>query len=94
MPEPGPLIPDVVWNVLQWTAMATTLIAAWLVASTAPGRRAIGFWCFLASNALWIAWGIHDGAFALVALQVGLAGLNIRGGRKNEAVATGSAQAQ
>ena len=93
MPEPGPLISDVFWNVLQWTAMATTLVAAWLVASTAPARRAIGFWIFLASNALWIAWGIHDGAFALVALQFGLAGLNIRGGRKNEVDAAGSPRA-
>ena len=59
--------------------MAVTLLAAWLVASTHKRRREIGFWVFLASNALWIAWGWHSGAWALVALQLGLAAMNIRG---------------
>ncbi len=71
-------------DLIQWPAMAVTVLAAWLVASTHKHRREIGFWVFLASNALWIAWGIHDHAYALIALQVGLAVLNIRGVAKNE----------
>lgn len=69
---------------LQWPAMAATLLSAWLVASKRKDRRQWGFWIFLVSNVLWIAWGIHDHAYALIALQVGLAGLNLRGVAKNE----------
>jgi hypothetical protein len=69
-------------DLVQWPAMAVTLLAAWLVASTHKRRREIGFWVFLASNALWIAWGWHSGAWALVALQLGLAAMNIRGAKK------------
>jgi hypothetical protein len=69
-------------NALQWPAMAVTLLASWLVASTQEGRRNTGFWVFLLSNVLWIGWGLHDGAFALIALQVGLAAMNIRGALK------------
>ncbi|MEP7063841.1 MAG: hypothetical protein ABI881_15740 [Betaproteobacteria bacterium] len=78
-------------DLLQWPAMATTIVAAWLVASRAHHRREIGFWCFLLSNALWVAWGLHDRAYALVTLQVVLALLNIRGADKN-ADAPASAQ--
>ena len=69
-------------NLIQWPAMGITLAASWLVASTKESRRNIGFWIFLLSNVLWVVWGLHDGAFALVALQIGLAGLNIRGAIK------------
>jgi hypothetical protein len=71
-------------DLLQWPAMAVTLAAAWLVASRKKNRREIGFWCFIASNLLWIAWGWHDHAWALIALQVGLFVLNLRGARNNE----------
>ena len=71
-------------SLLQWPAMAVTVVAAWLVASTRPARRHAGFWLFLASNVLWVAWGLHAGAWALIALQVGLAALNIRGLFKTE----------
>jgi hypothetical protein len=77
---------DLDW--LQWPAMVVTVAAAWLVGSTSRRRRTIGFWTFLASNALWIAWGWLDHAFALVALQVCLAAMNIRGARKNDPDAT------
>ncbi|WP_439519545.1 hypothetical protein [Hydrogenophaga sp.] len=70
-------------DLLQWPAMLVTLLAAWLVASTRPWRRLVGFWTFLASNVMWVAWGWHAGAYALIALQVGLAVLNIRGAVKN-----------
>ena len=71
-------------DLVQWPAMLVTVLAAWLVASTHKRRREIGFWVFLASNALWIAWGIPAHAWALVALQFCLAALNVRGAFKNE----------
>lgn len=69
---------------MQWPAMAVMLIASWLVASTSEGRRNAGFWLFLFSNALWIAWGWNEHAPALVTLQVGLAIMNIRGAMKTD----------
>lgn len=60
------------------------MLASYLVASRLPHKRAIGFWCFLASNVLWTIWGVHDTAWALVGLQFFLAALNIRGVYKNE----------
>ena len=71
-------------DLLQWPAMVATVVAAWLVASRSAPKRAIGFWVFLASNALWVAWGFHDHAYALVGLQFFLAALNVRGVYKNE----------
>ena len=69
---------------LQWPAMGVTIAAAWLVGSTHRARRCAGFWLFLLSNALWIAWGWHAGAFALVTLQGALAAMNVRGMSKAE----------
>jgi hypothetical protein len=69
---------------VQWPAMVVTLLSAWLVASQEKGRRQWGFWLFLTSNVLWIAWGVYAKAYALVTLQVGLALLNMRGVKKNE----------
>ena len=62
--------------------MVASVIAAWLVASSRDEKRGWGFWIFLLSNVLWVAWGIHAQAYALVALQVCLAALNIRGVKK------------
>ena len=73
-----------IFNLLQWPAMAVTITASWLVASSNERHRNIGFWVFLVSNVLWIAWGWHDGAMALIALQVSLAAMNIRGAMKTE----------
>ncbi|GAC1039530.1 hypothetical protein thsps117_42880 [Pseudomonas sp. No.117] len=70
-------------DLLQWPAMAITLLAAWLVASQRQGRRNLGFWVFLLSNALWIAWGLQAEAYALIVLQLGLAAMNLRGVRRN-----------
>jgi hypothetical protein len=72
-------------NLMQWPAMAVTLLAAWLVASRARQRRNWGFWVYLLSNVLWVVWGWSTQAYALIALQVGLAAMNIRGARKTEA---------
>jgi hypothetical protein len=69
---------------IQWPAMLITLLAAWLVASQRKGKRQWGFWLFLVSNVLWIAWGWHASAYALIVLQFGLALLNSRGVAKNE----------
>lgn len=69
-------------DTVQWPAMAVTIVAAWLVASKSERRRNIGFWVFLASNALWIVWGVHSQSWALVVLQVSLAVMNIRGASK------------
>ena len=71
-------------DLLQWPAMVITVVAAYLVGSRSAHKRAIGFWCFLASNVLWVVWGLHDRAYALVGLQFFLAALNFRGAYKNE----------
>jgi hypothetical protein len=63
--------------------MLVTVIAAWFVASRSRLRRKIGFWLFLLSNVLWLCWGLHSRAYALVALQCCLAVMNIRGERRN-----------
>jgi hypothetical protein len=71
-------------DLLQWPAFAASLLAAWLVASRSTRRRNAGFWVFLVSNVLWIGWGWHAHAWALIALQFGLAMLNVRGLHKTE----------
>jgi hypothetical protein len=72
-------------NLVQWPAMAVTVVASWLVASTEARRRNVGFWLFLLSNALWVVWGVHSGAPALITLQVALAAMNVRGALKTDA---------
>jgi hypothetical protein len=71
-------------DLIQWPAMVVTIVAAWGAASERKVRRRIGFWLFLLSNLLWIAWGWHAGAWALILLQVGLAVMNVRGARNND----------
>lgn len=71
-------------DLLQWPAFVASVAAAWLVASNNKGRRNAGFWVFLGSNVLWVIWGVHTQALALIALQVCLAVLNIRGLFKTE----------
>lgn len=75
---------DSLLDFMQWPAMLATLIAAWLVAYPEKRYRNYGFWGYLLSNVLWIVWGWHDGAYAIVVLQLGLAALNIRGVCKTE----------
>lgn len=70
-------------DLVQWPAMAVTVVASWFVASSQRRRRSIGFWLFLASNVLWIVWGVHANAYALIVLQLFLAVTNIRGERRN-----------
>ena len=72
-------------DLIQWPAMVVTVAAAWLIASQRKFKRNWAFWLFLLSNVLWIAWGVHDCAYALIFLQLCLASLNIRGTIKNRA---------
>lgn len=71
-------------DALQWPAMAATLVASWMVASQRKRKRNLGFWLFILSNVLWLAWGWHTKAWALMALQLGLFVLNLRAARKND----------
>src|SRR4051812_32336062 len=77
-------------DLLQWPAMVATVVAAWLVASQSRRRRTWGFWWFLASNVLWLAWGWHAHAWAVMVLQLCLAVLNVRGAKKNDPDASAS----
>jgi len=77
-------------DLLQWPAMALTVAAAWLVASSRKRKRNIGFWLFLTSNVLWVAWGIPASAYAVVVLQIFLAALNLRGLFKTDPAREGS----
>jgi len=79
MPDAAALL-----DALQWPAMVVTVVAAWLVGSRQPRKRAVGFWLFLASNVLWVVWGLHTRAWALITLQVFLAVFNLRGAFKND----------
>jgi DNA end-binding protein Ku len=58
--------------------------AAFLVGARHAKKRVVGFWTFILSNVLWIVWGVHDGAWALIALQAGLAAMNVRAIVRNE----------
>src|SRR3954467_10390555 len=71
-------------DLLQWPAMVVTALAAWFVGNQSKRGRSIGFWLFLVSNVLWIIWGWHDHAYALITLQIALAVINIRGAEKND----------
>ena len=68
--------------------MIVTVVAAWMVASQKKFKRNWGFWLFLLSNVLWIAWGIPDHAYALIVLQLCLALMNIRGAIKSRSEAS------
>lgn len=70
-------------ELLEWPAMAVTVLAAWCIGSHRPRRRMVGFCCFIASNLLWSVWGWEAEAWALIVLQVVLFLMNLRGWRKN-----------
>jgi hypothetical protein len=92
---------DTLIDLLQWPAMAVTLCAAFLVGARHARRRVFGFYTFILSNLLWIVWGLHDEAWALITLQLGLLAMNVRaifrnhqeaeaeakGGKRDEATA-------
>ncbi|MHC8386575.1 hypothetical protein ACYZTM_00610 [Pseudomonas sp. MDT2-39-1] len=68
---------------VQWPAMLITVLAAWLIGSQKPSRRVWGFSCFIVSNLLWVIWGYHTNAYALIVLQFCLCAMNLRGFKKN-----------
>jgi hypothetical protein len=69
---------------LQWPAMVVNILAVWLLTSQSKGKRHWGFLLSLVSNVLWVTWGWHAQAFAVIGLQVALATINVRGVRKTE----------
>ena len=79
---------DTLIDLLQWPAMAVTLCAAFLVGARHARRRIVGFYTFIVSNILWIVWGVHDEAWALIVLQAGLCAMNIRGIVRNDEAET------
>ena len=70
-------------ELLQWPAMAITVLAAWFMGSVRARRRVIAFWCFTAGNALWVIWGASHDAYGLITLEIILALMNMRGLKKN-----------
>ena len=76
-------------SALQWPAMVITLTAAWLVASRSTSKRHWGFWCFIASNIIWIVWAWSEHTYALIVMQLGLFAINIKGARKNQSEDSG-----
>jgi hypothetical protein len=70
--------------------MLVTIGASWYVASGKKERRKRGFYMFLASNVLWVAWGLPVHAYGLLVLQLFLALMNIRGILKAEPGGAGS----
>ena len=79
------------FDYMQWPALIVTVIASWLVSVTQKSERKTGFWLFLLSNALWIAWGAYAHAYALIVLQICLAVSNIHGVIKNQKKSKASA---
>jgi hypothetical protein len=72
------------FGMLQWPAMVISLAAAWWMGSRRPGKRIVAFGLLILGNLMWIAWGWGEDARALIALNVGLMALNVRGILKNE----------
>jgi hypothetical protein len=85
---------DSLIDLLQWPAMAVTLAAAFLVGARHARRRTFGFYTFIVSNILWIVWGVHDDAWALIALQAGLFAMNVRAIVRNHKEAAAEAREQ
>jgi len=75
---------DEVLALLEWPAMAITLAAAWWMGSQRAKRRILAFSLLIVGNLLWIGWGWGESAWALIALNLGLLGLNVRGIAKND----------
>lgn len=72
------------FNLLQWPAMVINVLAVWLLTYQSKRKRHAGFLCSLLSNGLWVLWGWHVQAFAVIGLQIALATLNVRGAKKTD----------
>lgn len=64
--------------------MAITLVAAWWMGSKQASKRVVAFAMLIVGNLMWMAWGWGESAWALIALNLGLLAMNIRGIIKNE----------
>ncbi len=64
--------------------MVINILSVWMLTSQSRGKRHAGFLLSLLSNLLWVIWGWHVQAFAVLGLQIALATLNIHGVRKTE----------
>ena len=71
-------------SLIQWPAMVVNILSVWLLTSQCRHKRHTGFVLSLVSNALWVVWGLHVQAFAVLGLQVALATLNFRGVKKTD----------
>ncbi|MBN9125218.1 MAG: hypothetical protein BGO99_08095 [Nitrosospira sp. 56-18] len=71
-------------SLLQWPAMLVNILSVWLLTFPTKHMRHAGFLLSLLSNTLWVAWGWHAHALAVIVLQFALAALNIRGIRKTD----------
>lgn len=71
-------------SLLQWPAMLVNILSVWLLTFQTNRMRHAGFLLSLLSNTLWVVWGWHAQAFAVIALQFALAALNVRGVRKTD----------
>ena len=71
-------------SLLQWPAMLVNILSVWLLTFQTNRMRHAGFLLSLLSNTLWIIWGWHAQAFAVIGLQFALAALNVRGARKTD----------
>ena len=71
-------------SLLQWPAMVVNVLSVWLLTFPSKRIRHGGFFLSLFSNTLWVAWGWHAPAFAVIGLQIALTALNIRGVTKTE----------
>ena len=72
------------FSLLHWPAMVVNILAVWLLTSRSKNKRHAGFLFSLLSNGLWIAWGWHAQALAVIGLQIALAALNIHGVKKTD----------
>jgi len=72
------------FNLLQWPAMVINILSVWLLTYQSRRMRQAGFLLSLLSNVLWIIWGWHVQALAVLGLQFALAAINIRGVRKTD----------
>jgi len=72
------------FNLLQWPAMVINILSVWLLTYQTRRMRQAGFLLSLLSNVLWIIWGWHVQALAVLGLQFALAAINIRGVRKTD----------
>ena len=79
-------------ELLQWPAMAITVLAAWFMGSIRAKRRIVAFWCFTAGTAIWVVWGLSHAAYGLITLEVIMALMNMRGLKKNLTQSKGEAR--